>query len=78
MNVPTWVWLATVAGLGFLLALDLIIVDRKPHTVGMAESIWWVVFYLGCAVAFGLGVWLFAGSEFAVEFAAGYLTEYSL
>ncbi|HKS53509.1 MAG TPA: TerC family protein [Pseudonocardiaceae bacterium] len=78
MDVPTWVWLATVAGLGFLFALDLIIVDRKPHTVGMGEAIRWVVFYLGCAVAFGLGVWLFAGSEFAVEFTAGYLTEYSL
>ncbi|HYZ38721.1 MAG TPA: TerC family protein [Pseudonocardiaceae bacterium] len=78
MDVPTWVWLATVAGLGFLFALDLIIVDRKPHAVGLAEAIRWVVFYLACAVAFGLGVWLFAGGGFAVEFAAGYLTEYSL
>jgi tellurite resistance protein TerC len=78
MDVPTWVWLATVAGLGALFAVDLVIVDRKPHAVGMAEATRWVIFYLVCAVAFGLGVWLFAGSGFAVEFAAGYLTEYSL
>jgi tellurite resistance protein TerC len=78
MDVPTWVWLATVAGLGILFALDLLIVDRKPHVVGMAEATRWVGFYLACAVAFGLGVWFFAGSGFAVEFAAGYLTEYSL
>jgi len=78
MDVPTWVWLATVAGLGVLFALDLLLVDRKPHAVGMAEATRWVGFYLACAVAFGLGVWLFAGSGFAVEFAAGYLTEYSL
>lgn len=78
MDVPTWVWLATVAGLGVLFGLDLAIVDRKPHVVSIAEAARWVVFYLACAVVFGLGVWLFAGSEFAVQFAAGYLTEYSL
>ncbi|MGH3722234.1 MAG: TerC/Alx family metal homeostasis membrane protein [Pseudonocardiaceae bacterium] len=78
MNVPMWVWLATVGGLGALLALDLVIVDRKPHKVGMAEAARWAVFYLACAAAFGLGVWLFAGRGFAVEYFAGYLTEYSL
>ncbi|MGH3763692.1 MAG: TerC family protein [Pseudonocardiaceae bacterium] len=78
MDVPTWVWLATVGGLGILFGLDLVIVDRKPHVVGMAEAARWVVFYLACAAAFGLGVWLFAGSEFAVGYFAGYLTEYSL
>ncbi|MGH3771751.1 MAG: TerC family protein [Pseudonocardiaceae bacterium] len=78
MDVPTWVWLATVGGLGVLFALDLVIVDRKPHEVGMAEAARWAVFYLACAAVFGLGVWLFAGSGFAVEYFAGYLTEYSL
>jgi tellurite resistance protein TerC len=37
-----------------------------------------VVFYLALAVAFGIGVWLFAGGTYAGEFFAGYLTEYSL
>jgi tellurite resistance protein TerC len=78
MDVPTWVWLATVGGLGVLFALDLVIVDRKPHAVGMAEAARWVAFYIVCAVAFGLSVWMFAGSNFAVEYFAGYLTEYSL
>jgi tellurite resistance protein TerC len=78
MDVPAWVWLATVGALGVLFALDLVIVDRRPHEVGMAEAARWVVFYLACAAAFGLGIWLFAGSTFAVEYFAGYLTEYSL
>jgi tellurite resistance protein TerC len=78
MNVPVWVWLATMAGLSALFTLDLIIVDRKPHAIGMAEAAKWVVLYLACAVAFGLGVWVFAGSGLAAEFAAGYITEYSL
>ncbi|MDT7711572.1 MAG: tellurite resistance protein TerC [Pseudonocardiales bacterium] len=78
MDVPAWVWLATVGGLGVLFALDLVIVDRKPHVVRMAEAARWVAFYLACAAVFGLGIWLFEGSDFAVAYFAGYLTEYSL
>jgi tellurite resistance protein TerC len=78
MDVPAWVWLATVGAIGVLFAVDLLIVDRKPHAVGVPEAARWVVFYLGCAAAFGLGVWLFAGSTYAVEYFAGYLTEYAL
>ncbi len=78
MDVPAWVWLATVGGLVVLLAFDLVIVDRKPHEVGIAEASRWVVFYIACAVAFGLGVWFFTNGDFAVQYFAGYLTEYSL
>ena len=34
--------------------------------------------YVGLAVAFGIWVWFFHGSQFGVEFFAGWLTEYSL
>lgn len=78
MDVPTWVWLATIGSLIVLLSVDLFIVDRKPHEVGTAEATRWVVFYVLCAVVFGLGIWYFAGSVFAVEYFAGYITEYSL
>ncbi|HEY2764733.1 MAG TPA: TerC family protein [Pseudonocardiaceae bacterium] len=78
MDVPTWVWFTTVGSLIVLLAVDLFIVDRHPHAVRIAEAARWVVFYVACAVAFGLGVWLFAGDGYAIEFFAGYLTEYSL
>ena len=78
MDVSAWVWLATVGAIGVLFALDLVIVDRKPHEVGIAEAVRWVVFYFACAAAFGMGIWLFAGTTFVVEYFAGYLTEYSL
>jgi tellurite resistance protein TerC len=78
MDVPTWVWLATVGAFIVLFILDLVIVDRKPHEVGIAEAARWVVFYVTCAAVFGLGVWFFAGSKFAVEYLAGYLIEYTL
>jgi tellurite resistance protein TerC len=73
-----WLWIATVGGLLALIALDLVIVDRKPHRVGAGEAARWVIFYVSCAVLFGAGVWYFAGHESGVEFFTGYITEYSL
>ena len=37
-----------------------------------------LAFYVGAAVAFGIGVWYTAGSRYGGEFFAGWLTEYSL
>lgn len=78
MNVPVWVWFATVGGLLLLIALDLVIVDRKPHKVTTGEAARWVIFYVSCAVLFGIGVWVLAGHDPGVEFFTGYITEYSL
>jgi tellurite resistance protein TerC len=78
MNVPVWMWLATIGGLLVLLAIDLVIVDRKPHEVGAGEAARWVVFYVACAVLFGVGIWVFSDGTHAGEYFAGYITEYSL
>lgn len=78
MNVPAWVWMVTIGGLLVLLAIDLVIVDRKPHEVTIGEAARWVVFYVACAVVFGIGIWATAGGQFAAEFFTGYITEYSL
>ncbi|WP_181770794.1 TerC family protein [Amycolatopsis pittospori] len=78
MSVPLWLWIATVGGLLALIALDLVIVDRKPHEVTTGEAARWVIFYVAVAVAFGIGVWIFGGHDPGVEFFTGYITEYSL
>lgn len=78
MIVPAWVWLATIGGLLVLLAIDLVIVDRKPHEVTVGEAGRWVSFYIAIAVLFGLGIWMFSGGTHAGEYFAGYITEYSL
>jgi tellurite resistance protein TerC len=78
MDVPTWVWLATIGGLLALLVIDLTIVDYRPHQISMAEAARWVAFYIGCAVLFGVGLWQTVGGRYAGEFFAGYITEYSL
>jgi len=78
MTVPLWLWIATIGGLLALIALDLVIVDHKPHAVTTGEAARWVIFYVSCAVLFGAGVWIFAGHDPGVEFFTGYITEYSL
>ncbi|WP_031467709.1 TerC family protein [Sciscionella sediminilitoris] len=78
MDVPVWVWLATIGGLIALFAVDFFIVDHNPHKVTAREATRWVLFYVGCAILFGLGVLYFSGSDPAIEFFTGYITEYSL
>jgi len=78
MTVPTWLWLATIGGLTAVILLDLLIVGRKPHAVGIGEATRWVLAYVALAIAFALGLWYFAGGVAAGEFLAGYITEYSL
>jgi len=78
MNVPGWVWAATLVGLSGLLFVDLMIIGRRPHEPSMRESTRWVVFYVALAVLFGLGVWATSGGDYAGQFYSGWLTEYSL
>ena len=78
MNVPLWLWLATIGGLVAIILADLFLVDHTPHAVTAREATRWVLFYVALAVAFGIGLWLFAGGVAAGEFFAGYITEYSL
>ncbi len=77
MDVSLAVWAATVAGIVVLLAIDFV-VGRNPHDVSMREAAAWSVFYVGIAVAFGIGVWQIAGAEFGQQYFAGWLVEKSL
>jgi tellurite resistance protein TerC len=78
VTVPAWVWVLTVVALLTLLAVDLFIVDRRPHEVSVREAARWVAFYVALAGAFGAGLAYVAGARHAGGFFAGYLTEYSL
>ena len=78
MHVADYVWYITVGVLLALLAFDVFIIGRRPHEPSTRESATAIVFYVGLAVVFGLGVWAFSGGRYAGEFFAGWLTEYSL
>ena len=78
LDLPVWVWVATMSGIAAVIAFDFYLVARKPHEPSFRESLYWVLFYVGLAVLFGLGVTLFAGPGYGGEFFAGWITEYSL
>ena len=78
MHVADYVWYITVGLLLALLAFDVFVIGRRPHEPTTRESALAIAFYVGLAVVFGLGVWVFSGGQYAGEFFAGWLTEYSL
>ncbi len=78
MDVSTWVWWATIVVTTVFLLVDVLIIGRRPHEPSMAEAGRHLAFFIGCAVLFGIGVWVFAGHQYGAEFFAGWLTEYSL
>ncbi|WP_433168628.1 TerC family protein [Kribbella sp. CA-247076] len=78
MHVADYVWYITVGVLLALLTFDVFVIGRRPHEPSTRESATAIAFYVGLAIIFGLGVWVFSGGQYAGEFFAGWLTEYSL
>ncbi|MFF3444825.1 TerC family protein [Streptosporangium sp. NPDC002721] len=78
MNIPTWVWLVTIAGFGLVLAIDFYLVARNPRKPTFRECTFWVIFYVSLAIAFGIGLLVVTGPSHGGEFFAGWITEYSL
>ena len=78
MNVPTWVWFATIALAVVVFAIDVFVIARRPHVPSTREVSTALGVYVGAAVLFGLGIWYFSGLQYAGEYFAGWLTEYSL
>ncbi len=78
MIVADWIWAVTIAGFVLIIVADLILVDSRPHVFGTREATKWVLIYIGAAVAFGIGLIFWQSPQYAGEFFAGYLTEYSL
>jgi tellurite resistance protein TerC len=73
-----WVWTLTLGVTGVLLLVDVVIIGRRPHVPSMAEAGRHLAFFVALAILFGLGVWYFSGADYAAQYYAGWLTEYSL
>ncbi|MEQ4206682.1 TerC family protein [Actinopolymorpha sp. B9G3] len=78
MSIHPWVWIATVGVLGLILAVDVFVIGRRPHEPSMRECTMWISMYVALAMLFGLGVFVVSGGQYAAEFFAGWITEYSL
>ena len=78
LGTPLWMWTAFLAFVLALLALDLGVFHRKPHAIGVGESLAMAAFYIAIGVAFGGWVWFERGSESAIEYWTGFVVEKSL
>jgi tellurite resistance protein TerC len=79
VNVPLWAWAITLVALLAVIIVDLIVVDRgSPREFTLRQAGAWVTLYVSLAVIFGLGLFAVVGGNYAGQFFAGYLTEYSL
>ncbi len=78
MEVPSIVWILTIAGIVGLLAFDFFFHVRKAHTPSLKEAAVWSAIYVGIAVLFGLGVLILGGTTMGAEYFAGYITEKAL
>ena len=78
MDVSLLTWSIVIGAIAALIVVDLLTVSRKPHDVMFKEAAIWSVFYIGVAIAFGVWVWLTAGSQYGTEYFAAYLVEKSL
>jgi tellurite resistance protein TerC len=78
VEVTPLLWALTIAGIVGLLAFDFVFHVRKAHVPSLREAALWSGLYVGLALLFGVGVLVTAGGEYAGEFYAGWLTEYSL
>ncbi|MFG1948221.1 TerC family protein [Nonomuraea sp. NPDC048826] len=78
MDVPALVWWLTILGIAGLLLFDFFFHVRQAHIPTLKEASVWSALYVGIAVVFGLGVWIFGGSDMGTEYFAGYVTEKAL
>jgi tellurite resistance protein TerC len=61
-----------------MLALDLGVFHRKAHDVRIREALIWTAVWVSLSLVFNLGVYLWFGSERALEFLTGYVIEKAL
>ncbi|MFQ5670189.1 MAG: TerC/Alx family metal homeostasis membrane protein [Acidobacteriota bacterium] len=89
-----WLWIAFIAGVLLLLALDLGVFNRTAHVVTTAEALGWSAFWISLALAFNAVIGLLyehhlfgigletglelSGRQAALQFFTGYLIEKSL
>lgn len=78
MNVSQLEWLVTLGVTVAVLLFDVVWIARNPHEPTTRECARALVVYVGLAVGFGIWLWNFHSRQFALEFYAGWLTEYSL
>lgn len=78
LHSETTLWILFNLFVLLMLAIDLGIFNREAHSITIKESLIWTLVWIVLALAFGGGIWHYAGSQKALEYLSGYLIEKSL
>jgi len=73
-----WFWVAFIAFVLAMLALDLGVFHRAPHEVRPREAGIWTAVWVGLALLFAAGLYIWIGKQTALTFLTGYVIEESL
>ena len=78
MSSQVWMWVAFNVFVLVMLAVDLGVVHRRAHEVALKEALVWSGIWIALSLLFALGLYVWYGSQPALEFLTGYLIEKSL
>jgi tellurite resistance protein TerC len=71
-------WIGFTVFVLAMLALDLGVFHRSAHKVGFKEAAIWSVVWISISLIFGVGVYVWFGSELALQYYTGYVIEKAL
>ncbi len=79
-HVPTWLWIAFLAGIVVMLLVDLLVLHRDAHEISMREAAITSAIWVSIGLAFSLVllVTLDNGGTAATQYLTGYVIEKSL
>ncbi|HXY63712.1 MAG TPA: TerC/Alx family metal homeostasis membrane protein [Mycobacterium sp.] len=78
MSVSLLEWVVTLGATTAVLLFDVAVMARRSGEPTMRRCAIALSAYIGLAVLFGIWTWYFHGQQYALEFFAGWITEYSL
>jgi tellurite resistance protein TerC len=78
LGKAVWLWLVFAGVVVSLLTLDLGVLHKDDHEIGVRESLFLSGGYIGMAVLFGGWVWWYLGAQSGTEYFTGFLIEKSL
>jgi tellurite resistance protein TerC len=78
LDTDTFLWIVLIVTIGTVLALDLLIFNRRAHAPSFREAAIFSAFYIALGLSFGVLVFLTRGAEDGAAYFAGYLLELSL
>ncbi|MGL4309767.1 MAG: TerC family protein [Paracoccaceae bacterium] len=78
LGTPVWMWLVFVGLVMALLVLDLGLLNRGDHEIGVSRSLWLSALYIILGVAFSGFVWWQIGAEEAKLYLTAFVVEKTL